>query len=419
MTTSLRNRSQGGLGTDAIEQFYDKHAYPPARVFDSVTARPPLSQRAAHHLIWPRMPIPTRRRILVAGCGTSRAVRHALLEPDAEVVAIDISTTAIEESRRLADHHGVHNLTLHRMPIEEVTDLGAKFDHIICTGVLHHLRDPGVGLRALRKVLAPSGAMTLMVYAPYGRAGVYLIQDYCRRLGVGTDSEDIADLVETLREIPSEHPIGRLLRTTRDFSNDDALADALLNPRDRAYSVPQLLTLLADSGLRFERWVRQAPYFPDCGLISETPHSQRIAGLAPAEQHAALELFRGTMLRHTIIAVADDEDSQFGLTAAHLDLSSPVAAQWKPIPMPTARVVRERIPAGFAAALLNEAHTDTDLVLFARPEELAMFLRIDGETTVAELGAGDSGSGDFGFLRRLFHHDLIVFDATAGSKGTL
>ena len=28
--------------------------------------------------------------------------------------------------------------------------------------------------------------MYLMVYAPYGRTGIYMLQDYCRRLGIGT-----------------------------------------------------------------------------------------------------------------------------------------------------------------------------------------------------------------------------------------
>ncbi len=411
MTTTLRSTGLGGAAPDEIERFYDEHAYPPPTVLGSVAPRPPLHRRAAHHLIWPRRPMPERRRLLVAGCGTSQAVRHALLDPDAEVVAIDISTTAIDESRRLAEERGVRNLTLHRLAIEDVADLGTDFDQIVCTGVIHHLKDPEFGLRALRKVLAPDGAITLMVYAPYGRAGVYLIQEYCRRLGVGTSSEDIADLVATLREIPREHPIGRLLRTTRDFSDDDALADALLNPRDRAYSVPQLLSLLADAGLRFGRWVRQAPYLPDCGSISETPHSRRIAGLLPAEQYAALELFRGTMLRHAVIAFADQGRHPGNM--AEIDVTSADAAEWRPIPMPTARIITERIPPGFSAALLNDAHTDPDLVLFARPEELAMFDRIDGRTSVAELGAGAPD-----FLRRLIRHDLIVLDASAGKGMT-
>ena len=69
------------------------------------------------------------------------------------------------------------------------------FDLIVCTGVLHHLADPDAGLRALRSVLNPKGAMYLMVYAPYGRTGVYMLQDYCRRLGIGTSEQEISELM--------------------------------------------------------------------------------------------------------------------------------------------------------------------------------------------------------------------------------
>jgi SAM-dependent methyltransferase len=68
--------------------------------------------------------------------------------------------------------------------------LGQRFEHVVCTGVLHHMPDPDAGLRALRDVLAPNGAMQLMVYAPYGRAGVYLLRAYCRQLGVGSSSAE-------------------------------------------------------------------------------------------------------------------------------------------------------------------------------------------------------------------------------------
>jgi hypothetical protein len=78
--------------------------------------------------------------------------------------------------------------------------------------VLHHLAGPDVGLRALRSVLKPEGAIYLMVYAPYGRTGVYMLQDYCRRLGIATSDQDIQDLIATLKELPQHHPLVPLLQ---------------------------------------------------------------------------------------------------------------------------------------------------------------------------------------------------------------
>ena len=73
-------------------------------------------------------------------------------------------------------------------------ELGRTFDQVVCTGVLHHLPDPDLGLRALRDVLRPQGAMHLMVYALYGRAGIYMMQEYCRLLGISSSDTDLRDL---------------------------------------------------------------------------------------------------------------------------------------------------------------------------------------------------------------------------------
>ena len=274
----------------------------------------------------------------------------------------------------------------------------------MCTGVLHHLADPDVGLGALRNVLAPGGAITLMVYARYGRIGVDMLQEYGRRLGLGTSPAEMADLVATLRELPVGHPLGRLLRETRDFADDDALADALCNPRERSYTTDDVHDLLDRAGLRFLRWERQAPYLPDCGSISETPHAARIAAVSPREQHALVELWRGTMARHTVIAAAADDDGRHDLDFAALD-----AAGWAPIVVPTALAVEERLPPGAAAALLNRAHVDTDLVLFVDRPHLERFRSMDGARTVADLG--EDGAR---FVERLWRHDLVVVDATGG-----
>ena len=391
------------MHADPIAAFYDRHPYPPpVAELDVGGLGDPRAARVDHHLIWPARPIESVRSVLVAGCGTSQAVRHALRRPTARVVGIDVSNASIEHTRALAARYGVGNLDVHRLAIEDVGDLGEHFDHVVCTGVLHHLPDPPTGLRALRAVLAPGGAITLMVYAPYGRAGVYMLQDYCRRLGVGTSASELADLVATLRELPLGHPLRRLLRDTRDFADDDALADALCNPRDRAYSVPELLELVDGAGLRFGRWVRQAPYLPDCGTMSETPHAARIAALDAPEQHALMELYRGTITQHTAI-LFDADDTTSGM----LDFGAGSIERWVPIRVPSAVAVEERLPPGAAAALINRAHRDTDLVLFADRRQAAIFRSIDGRRTIGELGPDAAA-----IIERLWRHDLVVCDLT-------
>jgi SAM-dependent methyltransferase len=203
------------------------------------------------------MPYRGEQEILVAGCGTSQAAKVALKQPAAQVLGIDVSSTSLRHTKKLKRKYNLANLDIHQLPIERVHELERSFDQIICTGVLHHLADPDAALRALRSVLKPNGAMHLMVYAPYGRTGITMLQEYCRRLGIGTSDKEIRDLVAVLKTLPHGHPLEHLLRETPDFRRSDALADALLNPRDRAYSVPQrsgVWTLGSASALSAPLW---------------------------------------------------------------------------------------------------------------------------------------------------------------------
>ena len=93
--------------------------------------------------------------------------------------------------------------------------------------------------------------MHLMVYAAYGRSGIYMLQEYCRRLGVVASEKEIEDLFAVLKELPHGHPLDYLLRESLDFRQPGALADALLNPRERAYTVPELYDYIDRCGLAF------------------------------------------------------------------------------------------------------------------------------------------------------------------------
>ena len=299
------------------------------------------------------------------------------------------------------------------LPIEEVGALGRSFDLVVCTGVLHHLPDPDVGLRALRDVLNPNGALRLMVYAPYGRAGIYMMQEYCRLLGVTTSAKDLRDLGAALRGLPGDHPISGVLRRAKDFMRPDATADALLHPQDRAYSVPELYAWLDRCGMSFGRWTEQAPYLPQCGLVARSPHLARLAALAPRLQHAAIELFRGTMVSHSFIAYRDDRSKP----------SQPIAFaddDWRdyvPIALPWTVCVRERLPPGSVAVLINRSHTFTDLICPVDSIEDRLLGAIDGNRTVGEIlrSAAPDGDGDrraVSFFERLWRYDQIVFDAS-------
>jgi SAM-dependent methyltransferase len=86
---------------ERVRAFYDRHPYPaPVTNLDRYIElyRNPDRHRALALLFWPTERPRADREILVAGCGTSQAARHALREPGARVTAIDISETSLHHT---------------------------------------------------------------------------------------------------------------------------------------------------------------------------------------------------------------------------------------------------------------------------------------------------------------------------------
>ncbi len=434
--------------SDPICDFYTEHPYPPPvenldRARDEW--RDENRRRAEYHLFWPHQKYHPDLDILVAGCGTWQGAKYALCHPESRVTGIDVSPTSLEHTAKLKSKYNLTNLETKQLAVENAAELDQQFDLIVCTGVLHHLVDPDAGLRALRSVLKPEGAIYLLVYAPYGRAGVYLLQDYCRRLGIGTSAREINDLATVVESLPQQHPLVTLLRGARDALTADALADALLNPRDRSYSVPQLFDFIERNDLKFGRWYWQAPYLPQCGSIAATPHAQRLATLSEPEQYLALELLRGTMTTHSAIVYASHEVQQAVAiwSSAHTLVANksesaprtrslPLAVlsedpraeislveRWStyvPLRQPTTICVTERLPRGAAGVLLNRSHQFHDLILPIDAQQKRMFDAIDGQQSVGEIVVS-SGAGDLSrareFFQQLWRYDQVVFDTSS------
>ncbi len=203
-----------------------------------------------------------------------------------------------------------------------------------------------------------------------------------------------------------------LLREAADFRNEAAIADALLNPCDRAYSVPQLIAFLGTAGLRLGRWVRQAPYSVRCGIMAALPQASRVARLSIEDQYAAAELFRGTMVRHSVTAYRHDAPRD----PAPISFADDAWLQYVPVRMPDTLSVRERLPPGKAAVLINRTHTYTDIYLPIDATEARLLEAIDGNRTlgaiVEEVQSGAARDAARDFFERLWWYDQIVFDAS-------
>lgn len=408
---------------ERVREFYERHPYPPpVENLGSYQRRwrDPGKRRADFHLFWPNRSYREDHSILVAGCGTSQAAKHALRWPHAHITAIDCSRTSVCHTERLKKQHDLRNLDVYQLAIEQADELGMSFDQIVCTGVLHHLENPDAGLRALRDVLKADGAMQLMVYAPYGRTGIYILQEFCRRIGVRVNDTGIRDLIRALALLPSGHPLQNLLLQAPELRDAAAIADALLHPHDRAYSVPQLFELIEQTGLTFGRWLRQAPYSIHCGVMAKIPQAQGIARLPPSEQYSVTELFRGTMIRHS--AVVYRNDCADGVKPP--GFSGDGWLDYVPIRMSDTLCIQDRVPPGAAGVLINRTHTNKDLFIVLDTTEKKLFEAIDGRRTIRDIVENTAHSEDRAvrigaaprFFEDLWWYDQVVFDTSRNGQ---
>ena len=400
------------IETDPIYEFYTSHPFPPP--IDNLDRARDMWKdenvlRAEYHVMWPHKEYRADIQILVAGCGTWQAARYAISHPAARVVGIDVSPTSIEYNEALKQKHNLTNLEMRQLSIENVADLDQQFDLIVCTGVLHHLVDPDAGLRALGSMLKSDGAMYFLVYAPYGRTGVYMLQEYCRRLGIEISKQEINDLIAVLRKLPNHHPLLATQRGSREF-NGDALADALLNPRERSYSVPQLFDYIERNDLRFGRWYLQAPYLPHCGSIATTPHAKRLAALPEREQYVLMELWRGLMANHSVVVYRNDANND----GANIRFDNEEYLRYVPIRLAWTMCIQERLPPGAAGVLFNKTHLYEDLFILINAHEKQLYETIDGRRSISEIVEIVNGSAPVAreFFQKLWWYDQVVFDTS-------
>jgi ubiquinone/menaquinone biosynthesis C-methylase UbiE len=200
--------------------------------------------------------------ILDAGCGTGyKALVLAIANPEAEVIGIDISPKSIELAQQRLNYHGYgERVKFYNLAIEDLPQLGLKFDYINCDEVLYFFDNIAEGLSALKTVLEPTGIIRANLHSFLQRGLYYNAQElFLDVMGLG--DEDAAEMampivVETMKVIKSNVVLKQ--QTWKSFYEDDndeegkeqILANYLLKG-DRGYRIRELFAALNEASLAF------------------------------------------------------------------------------------------------------------------------------------------------------------------------
>ena len=259
-------------------------------------------------------------RALVAGGGTGDGtiyLAEQLRDRNAEIVHVDISAGSNEIAKQRAEVRGLRNITWinDSLLALSVQRLGV-FDYINCSGVLHHLEDPVAGMDALLPLLAPGGGFGIMVYALYGRTGIYQLQALLRLVNDGIDDQEhkLANAKELLAALPASNWFARGQDMYRDhlLGGDPGIYDMLLHEQDRAYTVGEIYDWFEGRcGLRLQFTDvnrGRAVYMPRVvAPLGNAWLAQNIHALPPRRQQEIAELLIGNIKMHVFYATRDGD----------------------------------------------------------------------------------------------------------------
>ena len=246
----------------AVMRQYDENPYPRWTIN-------PFIVRAADRKRQPR-PVgedaAVGEDVLIAGCGTGQhPFSNAQYSPQARILAIDISRTALAYARRKTREEGLHNIEYAQADILKLGAIGRTFDRIEAVGVLHHLAEPEAGWRVLLSLLAPNGTMRVGLYSATARRAVVEARALIAERGYSATADDIRALRQTVIRGQSTNTLLKIA----DFYTRSGCRDLLFNVMEHRFTIPEIAAFLNQHGLLFhgfelepaiiERFLEQYP----------------------------------------------------------------------------------------------------------------------------------------------------------------
>jgi SAM-dependent methyltransferase len=240
------------LTSKAVRAQYEENPYP--RWFTLGSDRLHSVQKRikarTRESCWSAFFPPGEFEILVPGCGTGQ---HPLMlaagNPDSRILAVDISKRSLAYAKRMANKLRIQNVSFLHGDLLHLTQLGQRFHHIDCVGVLHHLRDPMDGWRALHELLLPGGTIRAAVYSKASRLPVEHVRNEIRKQGI----PPTADAMKKFRRNWLMQERNQRLFETLDvsFFYLSGFRDCFFHASECSYSISEIEEIIRHFNYRF------------------------------------------------------------------------------------------------------------------------------------------------------------------------
>ena len=203
------------------------------------------------HRLWPEKPYSSKRLdVLIAGCGSDQAAILAKCNPNHNFVGIDLSENSLKHEKKLIQENKIDNLKLYRDDFRSAK-FKNKFDYIISSGVIHHLDDPGTGLKYFYENLKDEGVIYIMVYGDKKSYATNQVKQLFKKLSLKQNKESINFVMNTINKLNNLHPAKIFAETEikQDLSHPSGVVDFFLHKKENFFSIKELIKLLNENKL--------------------------------------------------------------------------------------------------------------------------------------------------------------------------
>ena len=178
-----------------------------------------------------------------------------MLWQGAETKAVDLSRSSLAFAQRCAEDMQLTSIEFSQADILELPAWNRSFDYISSTGVLHHMKDPIQGMKALVDVCRPGGVLRIGLYSEASRRSLTSAVAFMKLQNDGATTDGIRQARQALIDHAhldgtcQEHFVS--LFRTLDFYTTSMCRDLLFHVHEVDFTIPMIEEALQNLGVRF------------------------------------------------------------------------------------------------------------------------------------------------------------------------